>query len=137
MKRVFLLLVIFFTLSSLSSYAGEIEIATPVLQSFNNSFKNASDVKWTTVEDYFKAEFIFNGQQVCAFYDHDGKMIAITRHILSTQLPISLQADLRKDYEDCWISELFELNNDQGTTYFITLEKADVRVILKSNSGNG
>src|SRR5947208_3328292 len=125
MKRLITLLFITFSLISFSSYANEIEVSSSVLQSFKNSFKNATDVNWTTVENYYKADFNFNEQHASAFFDQEGKLIAITRNISSTQLSISLQADLKKDYELYWISNLFELTNDQGTSYFITLEKSD------------
>ena len=135
MNRLLLLILISttLTLSSLSSNANGVDIAPHVLQSFNSSFKNVTEVKWTSIEDYYKADFIFNYQCVSAYYDHEGKLMAITRHILSNQISVSLQADLKKNYEDYWISDLFELNNDQGTYYFVTLEKPDVTLILKSN----
>jgi hypothetical protein len=136
MKRLlFLFLGSFFL--SYGSYANDINISASVLQSFNRSFKNATEVKWSSVKDYYKAEFIFNEQHASAFFDFEGNLVAITRHILSTLLPISLQAELKKDFEEYWISDLFELNNDQGISYFITLEKPNVTVVLKSNSSNG
>src|SRR5206468_11972446 len=98
MKRT-LSFVLFSVLFSLSTFANDGIISNPVLESFNKSFKNATEVKWSTVEAYFKADFSFNGQQVSAFFDREGRIIAVTRHILSTLLPVTLQADLKKDYE--------------------------------------
>src|SRR5256885_7005585 len=113
MKRLLFLFLSSFFLSygSYANDANDINISVSVLQSFNRSFKNATEVKWSSVKDYYKAEFIFNEQYASAFFDFEGNLVAITRHILSTLLPISLQAELKKDFEEYWISDLFELNN--------------------------
>jgi hypothetical protein len=134
MKRLVLAIITFLSFSFVT-HANDFEISTTVLQSFNKSFKNASEVKWTSTDQYYKADFVFNGQNVCAFYNSDGNLLAVTRHLLSTALPVALQANLKTDYEEYWISDLFEISNDQGTSYFITLEKSDVKLILQSASG--
>jgi hypothetical protein len=134
MKRLVLAVITFLSFSFVT-YANDVEISTTVLQSFNKSFKNASEVKWTSIDQYYKADFIFNGQNVCAFYSNDGNLMAVTRHLLSTSLPVALQANLKTGYEEYWISDLFEISNEQGTSYFITLEKSDVKLILQSASG--
>lgn len=135
MKRTLSLILISF-LFSFSSFANDGTISVTVQESFNKSFKNATEVKWSTVKSYYKADFIFNGQQVSAFFEKEGNLIAVTRHMLSTSLPVTLQADLKKDYEDYWISDLFEVSDDQGTSYFVTLQKSDVAMMLKATSGS-
>jgi phosphotransferase system HPr-like phosphotransfer protein len=60
-------------------------------------------------------------------------MIALTRNISSLQLPIALQAELKKNYDAYWISDVMETATEEGTSYYITLETADAQVILKSS----
>jgi hypothetical protein len=141
MKRILFTLAIVGTLVSMSSFknrdtvTGKKDNVSPVvLQSFRSSFKNACEVKWTTKSNYYEANFSFNGQYVSAFYDVDGKLIAITRNVSPSQLPISLQSNLKNDYSAYWVSELFEFSNDEGTTYYITVENADTKIMLKSSS---
>ena len=134
MKRTLYLALISF-LFSFNSFANDGTISVTVQESFNKSFKNATEVKWSTVNSYYKADFTFNGQQVSAFFDTEGKLIAVARHLLSTSLPVTLQADLKKDYENYWISDLFEINDDLGTSYFVTLQNGDVTLMLKASSG--
>src|SRR5947209_1548527 len=100
MKRILFTLAIVGTLVSMSSFknrdtvTGKKDNVSPVvLQSFRSSFKNAGEVKWTTKSNYYEANFSFNGQYVSAFYDVDGKLIAITRNVSPSQLPISLQSN--------------------------------------------
>jgi hypothetical protein len=133
MKRLILMLVICSSFS-LTGFANETKVSESVLKSFNSFFKEASDVSWTTVNNYYKVSFKLQDQYVCAFYDEDGQMIALTRNITSRQLPITLQVALKNDYSQCWISDLFEMTNDGGTFYYVTIENGDAQFILKSNS---
>ena len=137
MKRLVLMLTLALSLVSFSSFAkGTEDVAPAALQSFKSSFKSATDITWSVSENFFKADFSLNGQFVAAYYDVTGKLIAITRNISSTQLPISLQASLKKSYDCFWISDLFEIANDEGTTYYMTLETGDTKTILKANGSS-
>jgi hypothetical protein len=133
MKRLFLTLTIALSLFSLSSFANNTEVNPAALKSFNSSFKNATEVNWTVSNDFYKANFSLDGQYVAAYYDAEGKMVALTRNISSHQLPIALQASLKTNYENMWITDLFEMTNESGTSYYVTVENADTKVVLKSN----
>ena len=134
MKRLVLTLTIALSLISLSSFASDVTVNPKTLHSFKRSFKNATEVNWTLSNNLYKANFILSGQYVAAYYDAEGTMIALTRNISSTQLPIALQANMKKNYEGFWITDLFEMTNEDGTSYYVTLENADTSVILKSNN---
>jgi hypothetical protein len=47
-----------------------------------------------------------------------------------------LQTELKKDHANEWITELFEMSHDNGTDYYITLENADNKTILKSSNNS-
>ena len=136
MKRLVFTLTLALSLISLSSFANEVEVNPAALQSFNNSFKTATEVRWSLSNSFYKADFSLSGQYVSAYYDAEGKMLALTRNITSLQLPIGLQVNLKKDYDGFWISDLVEVTNEEGTSYYVTLENADAKLILKSNSQN-
>ena len=136
MKRLVLTLTIALSLISLSSFATDVKVNPAALKSFNNSFKNATEVNWTVGNEFYKASFTLSGQYVSAYYNAEGKMLALTRNISSTQLPIALQANMKKNYEGFWITDLFEMTNEDGTSYYVTLENADTSVVLKSNNQN-
>ena len=55
-----------------------------------------------------------------AFYSKKVNCSAMTRYISSLDLPLSLQTNLKKSYSDYWISDLFEVSNNDGTAYYIT-----------------
>lgn len=138
MKPLFILLTCIAAFFAQPSFATEKE-ATPssVLKSFNATFNTATDVEWTATESLYKARFVLNGQVVNAYYSTDGEMLAVTRNITSHQLPLVLQTGLKKAYSNLWITDLFELNNEEGTTYYVTLENGDQKLVLKSAGGSG
>jgi hypothetical protein len=134
MKRLLFTLTAALVLIGMSSFKSDDGVAPAALQSFQSSFKSATEVSWTVSNNHYKANFALNGQYVTAYYDLDGKMMGLTRNISSVQLPIALQASLKKDYDGYWISNLFEMANEEGTSYFITLENADTQLTLKASS---
>ena len=132
------LIIIAFTalLSVMSAKANptnDINVSSAVSASFNNAFKNAADVKWNTAGTYYRADFVLNGQYANAYYDGNANLIAVTRNVSSTQLPITLQARLKAGYEQHWISDLFEVSNEEGVSYYATVENGEGKTTLKSN----
>ncbi|WP_431212517.1 hypothetical protein ACQ86N_43620 [Puia sp. P3] len=106
------------------------------LRSFRNEFTAASNVSWEVKNGYSRATFSLNGQVLFAYYGTNGELQAVVRNIVSDQLPITLLTDLKKDYSDYWISDLFEMATDNQTTYYITLENGDKKIVLKSEGTN-
>jgi hypothetical protein len=134
MKKIIIMLAV--AISSLTAFASDKNVSSNVLNAFNKEFSGAKDVQWTSTNDYYKAEFVYNGQNVNAFYKSDGNLLAVTRNISSLQLPINLQTNLKNNYNNYWITDLFEVSSNDGTSYYITVEKADSKVVLKSD-GSG
>jgi hypothetical protein len=117
------------------SFAAELPAVEPnVLKSFKTTFATATEVGWSTTQDLYKAEFALSGRYVTAYYNADGTMAALTRHISADELPVILQTELRNRYKNQWVSDVFEVTNDNGLSYYATLENADTKVVVKSSS---
>lgn len=112
------------------------KVAPVVLKSFENTFTNAQEVDWSVSSNFYKVVFNMNGQYVTAFYSNTGSLMGLTRNISTTQLPLSLQAELKKEYSEYWISDLFEVANDEGTYYYVTLENSDTKIVLKGSANS-
>ncbi len=135
MKSLIILFTVISSFVSTSSFAMEPEVSRIAVENFQSTFSNATDVKWTVGDTYYKAEFQMNGQYASAYYDMEAcELIATTRNVSSLQLPIALQASLKNDYSGFWVSELFEVSNEAGTQYYVTLENADNKLVLRSAS---
>lgn len=104
-----------------------------VQTSFKQEFATAQNVVFSKTNNYIKAAFTLNNQVMEAYYTADGEMIGVSKNLLSTELPIGLQVDLKRDYADYWISDLFEFATDSNSSYFITVENADQKITLQSN----
>lgn len=136
MKTVVIVFTFFASIFTKSSFANNgADVAPEVLKAFQSTFASAKDANWSVTNEFYKVEFAMDGQYVTAFYKEDGTMSAITRNISSVQLPVNLQTALKKDYKGYWISELFELSNNEGVQYYVTLENADSKTILHSTTG--
>lgn len=134
MKKMLLTLAI--AVTTMSAFAREEGVSQKVLDAFRTEFATANNVTWTTENDYYKASFVYNSKYVFAYYTSDGEFLALTRYLSPVDLPILLQNNLKKKYEGYWISDLFEASKSEGTTYYITIENADTRLVLKSEDNS-
>ena len=133
MKKIIVTMAI--AISSLSAIAMDGSVNQKVLDAFKIEFATASEVEWTIGSDYYKASFNYNGKYVFAFFNDNGEMLGMTRHLSPLDLPLALQGNLKKNYEGFWISELFEAVKSDETSYYVTIENADNTIVLQS-SGN-
>jgi CRISPR/Cas system-associated exonuclease Cas4 (RecB family) len=145
MKKMILTLAI--AVSSLASFAGssfgmskafkgEENVNKQVLNAFKTEFNTVKDVEWTAGTDFYKASFVYNEKHVFAYYNIDGDLLGLTRYISSVDLPLNLQIGLKKNGKGYWISDLFEVAKNEVTSYYITLENADTKMVLWSVGGS-
>jgi hypothetical protein len=134
MKKMILTLAI--AISSLAAFAGEEKVSKKVLDAFKTEFTSAKEVDWTVGKDYYKAAFTYNEKHVFAFYNMDGDLLGITRYLSPVDLPLKLQMSLKKNGNGYWVSDLFEVAKNESTSYYITLENADTKTVLKSTGGS-
>lgn len=132
MKKIILTLAI--AISSIAAFASEVNVNAAVLKSFTREFADAENVNWTAGKSSYKASFVLNNQHVTAYYNFDGELMGLTRNISSLDLPLGLQTNLKKNYNQYWISDLFEVSNQEGTNYYITLEKANETLVLEADA---
>jgi hypothetical protein len=135
MKKMIVTLAI--SVITLSAFAGEDNVSPKVLEAFKTEFTTAKEVEWTAGSNYYKAAFIYNDNHVFAYYNTDGELLGLTRYISPLDLPMNLQSNLKKSYADFWISDLFEVDKADATSYYITLENADTKIVLKSSDDSG
>jgi hypothetical protein len=100
---------------------------------FKKDFATASDIRWEQKSNFLKATFSMNGQILTAYYFSNGDLQAVVRNITSDQLPISLLTSLRKDYSEYWITDLFEISSNGETTYYVSVENSDKKIVLNSD----
>jgi hypothetical protein len=104
-----------------------------IATSFRRDFRDAQVISTEEYANFTKLTFKMNAQVLFAFYSGSGELLAVTRNIPSSQLPVSLLMNLKKQLGNSWITELFEINSDAQHCYYVTLENADSKVTLRSN----
>ena len=120
-------------LLTLSSFAKSADsISGDIRTSFKRTFRNAQLMSTETRETFTKLTFKTNGVIMFAFYSRSGDLLAVTRNIVSSQLPLNLLLSLKSDYSAYWITELFEFTSNDDSCYYISLESADAKVTLRS-----
>ena len=134
MKKMIMTLAI--VISTLGAFAGEEKVSPKVLDAFKSEFNTAKEVVWAVGQEYYKATFTYNEKHVFAYYNADGELLGVTRYLSPVDLPINLQTSLKKNHSNLWVSDLFEVAKNDGTGYYITLENADTKIILKSTGGS-
>ena len=107
-----------------------------ITASFHKDFKHAELMGIEAKKAYIKVTFKLNNMVLFAFYSGNGELLAVVRNILSTQLPIQLLMNVKEKYNNYWITDLFEINSNEQTTYYVTLENADGHVSLRSNDAS-
>ena len=138
MKNKILIGVFVFITGISSAFANDKEeVNARIAKSFQKEFAGAQQVQWVTTKEFVKATFTLNEQVVYAYYSSDGNLLGVTRNIVSGQLPINLLTGLKKNYDNYWITDLFEMATNNENTYYITLENSDHKLVLKSNGTNG
>src|ERR1700722_1331544 len=108
-------------------------ISQEARDAFKKDFATASIIKWEQTNNFSKATFSMNGQILTAYYFTNGDLQAVVRNITSDQLPISLVTSLRRDYTAFWITDLFEMSSNGMTTYYVSIENSDKKIVLKSD----
>ena len=115
-----------------SSFANPKDRTDAVTASFHRDFKTAVLISTESNSHYTKLTFQMNDMVLFAFYSGEGNLLAVVRNIKSSQLPIQLMLKVKSDYSNYWISDLFELDAEGSTNYYITIEDANTTVTLRS-----
>jgi len=102
--------------------------------SFHRNFRKAEVLSSEVQAKFTVVTFKQNDAVESAYYGANGELLAVVHNIVSSQLPADLQADLKSNYGGYWITELFELNADGQSGYYIALENADTRLTLHATA---
>ena len=135
-KKLAIAVALLLTVGVTSSFATPTDKTDVIKASFRKDFKKAELMEIEANLSYNKLTFKMNDMVLYAFYSDNGELLAVTRNIKSSQLPIQLLLDLKRDYANYWITDLFEFNGDGTNSYYVTLENADTSITLRANTSD-
>ena len=134
MKKILLTAASFITIGLGAIYAqGSQPGESPLQASFKEHLKTAKEITWTETKNYKEATFTIDNRQLSVFFTDDGRPFAASRNITTDQLPLALAGEIKRRYNDYWITDLFEISKEGHSEYYITLENADRKKLMKSD----
>lgn len=129
MKRIMLFLVAAYSCLQLLAAPNE-----KVLERFQSSFPDATDVSWSDDNDAYVVYFVKDQLQFRIWYNRDGKVQQTIRYYDASRLNPYVYAKVREKYSD-WTPKLVtELTSDAGMEYQITIMRGDEWYDLRSNA---
>ncbi len=137
MKKIFLTTLIAAMIGSQVFASDVSKVSYRVLVAFQAQFADATDVNWTVTEDYTKAKFTIEGEQVEAFFNASGDVIGTSRKTDLKRLPLNAIQKIRKSYAKYKVTETIEFEFNGERKYFVSLEnEADRKILEVSLYGN-
>lgn len=102
-----------------------------VKNSFEVQFSGAENVSWSTTENYFKASFTLEDENVEAFFAKDGELIGTSHKVELIKLPSSAVKRIKKEYASYKITDSIEFEHDGDRSFYVSLEDGNKKQILQ------
>ena len=133
MKKATNILAAFMLLFSVSSFAAGKEVVSPkVKAAFEKDFFSGANASWEKKEDFYFVTFKLNDVKTNAAYNEDGELVAVSRNISVSQLPLSITLALANNYKEFALPlQASEVNFEGQTAYYVTLENEKKVLRLK------
>jgi hypothetical protein len=133
-KRIFILFAsIILTVTATYANSHLSHIPETVISEFRHDFSYSKNVNWEMIGNYYKASFNEHGMTFYAFYTEDADLMGIATSLPADRLPATLLSKIKVKYSSYWISDLYSLNINNTPGYFITVENADQKIMLKTD----
>src|SRR5215217_4123505 len=134
MKTMLLLATLLWASAINKTFANDVYITPAVLHAFETTFTKATNVQWSVVEQLYKVVFKENDEEITAFFDKDGSLVASCYLIAVSDLPRAMQRSLKADAAAYAITEVYEVQTDDGTDYYATVQKGKETKVLKAGA---
>ena len=131
MKKIFISALLAITVAVSSFAAGENIVNSAALKNFKAEFKKASDVQWSSGENYTMATFTLNNVRTQALYTPEGEFIGTNQAINLEELPVRAKREFAKKYDGYTVKEAIRFEGSQESAYFISAENEKGSVIMK------
>lgn len=133
MKLLLISFTLFLVTTTTTSFAGDKNIPGTVSTSFAKHFIGAKNASWSHVGILYEVQFEQDQQVYYGFYNEEGDLVVLSRHISPDKLETKLQSNLKKYFDEgYWVTDLFEIKSENGISYFLIINNADRQLELKS-----
>lgn len=136
MKKIITILAIMLTTGAAFASNDNVTDNKKAMATFNKEFSGASDVAWYNSEEGTVAKFSLKNSKVTAHFNKAGELLATSRYITDTELPLGIISKLIKRFPNQHIRNVVEYSAEEQTTYVISLESETGWTILKAQNGS-
>jgi len=137
MKKFFISLLMLISVFSYAGVPGSGEkVSARIQAAFEKEFKGAQYIVWQSLNDYqlFHAKFIYNNEQVNAFFEENGNLLAIGRYITISSLPLTVTKSISSQYDKYEMKDAIEYSKSGEPSYVISLENDKSRLVVEAYS---
>jgi hypothetical protein len=132
MKKICLSLSFMLAIAVASATANDpAEISKEVQAAFKKEFPGSEVLNWNTIGEFSRATFLLDGHRIDAYFSEDGRLQGSIRTLFFNQLPLATMTAVDKRYAAAEVIEVYEITNDEGTNYRITLDSREKRFRVK------
>ena len=138
MKKISMLLVVLAMATTAFSTPGQdaperrIAVSRTVNNSFVKNFGQASNVSWKQTDELYFAHFTLNEKEMFAAYDEKGDLVAVSKTIPFSQLPLAVSMSLKEQYADYRLGDqVIEMVLEGYTNYYLSAEGKTKNLTLK------
>lgn len=131
MKKLLIAVLIATTLATSTFAKAPTTVNYAAVKNFNIEFRHASDVSWSSTENYIKASFVYDHERMEAFYTHDGEKIGTATGISPDQLPVKAKRAFAKNYSGYDVKQGILFEGVEENAYFFSAENEKESVIVK------
>ena len=112
------------------------QVPAVVLKSFQEKFGNATEVKWETKTELYKAEFKVNKRGHDVWIDKTGKITKTKEDFPKKDLPAAIQQQITSEFKAYKLDDADKIEMDGKVFYQVELDGAsDDRKVLFSADG--
>jgi hypothetical protein len=134
MKRIIITLTLALTLAATFSFASDVKVSSTVMQSFKARFVDAENVSWSVTNGFYVAEFTSDEKKQYAYFNPAGDLTVVAEPLTVNQLTKKQQSNLRKDYSDYTVVDVYKLTDNDDVKYFVVVENSSKKIILKTTA---
>jgi hypothetical protein len=134
MKRIIITLTLVFTLAATYSFASDVKVSSTIMQSFKARFADAENVSWSVTNGFYVAEFTSEDKKQYAYFNPAGELTVVAEPLTVNQLTKKQQSNLRKNYGDYSVIDVYKLTDNDDVKYFAVVENASKKIILKTTT---
>lgn len=131
MKKLFIAALIVLAAGSTAFATDATKVNNKIKTSFSSLFANAENVSWTITDQFTRANFILDEENVEAYFSKDGDLIGTSVKIDFKKLPSKALKTIKKEYGSYKVTDCIEFQKDDSSTYYVSLEDGNKKQILE------